>query len=606
MLRFFRSLWNHRAYALRGIFCWLVGLGFLLADYAGDFDFRFSSRPPQKIDSRILMLTIEPGDWGANRPWARQEAIEQTDSVLWREDGWHKLLKRVLHAEPAGVGVSFYFGSVPLVPTESSGSQVFLDPRVVWAARVDSEGKALLPSLARPYGLNTGVVDYMVGPDGIVRRLSSPLVHIPPLSARIVERALHKEAPLPFGYSLLINFRGGRGHFPTIRFKDLMEGKISPAHLKDKIVIIGSESLPSHKVLTPVGFMTRAELVATTVDNILENRWLRRFGLEAYGAYLFAILLLTIWIILAYPQSVSTIFLGAVAVLLTALSIWVFDAFDFWIPISAPIIQIAVTFIVFLSFQLSLNEQKAWKLEQEQRYLIEVEQLKSNFLSLFSHDLKTPIAKIQAIVDRVLMAAAEPGFVQDLKSLKKSSQELHRYIHSILQLSRVEAREMKIRKEAVDINELIEKAIEQILPLANEKKIRIEKNLEPMFSLELDPTLVGEVILNLVDNAVKFTPSGGVVKVSSTEEQDQVVIKVADNGIGMENDDLDKIWEKFYRSQNQVIDAKGSGLGLYLVQYFIRLHKGDVFVRSQKGSGTEIGFTLPISLIEENLENAQA
>jgi two-component system, OmpR family, phosphate regulon sensor histidine kinase PhoR len=598
MLRILNLLWNKRAFALRGLFCWLVGLGFLLSDYNGDFDLRFSVRPNQSKDPRIVLLITEPEDWGAGKPGlVRQEAVEQMDGVFWRSDPWQHLIKTIMLAEPLSVGVSFFFAqaesSVPLLQ----------NPKVIWAARIDSEGRALLPGTSKPYGLNTGVIDFVAGADGVVRRLSSPLVHIPPIALRIVEKATGRDAYLPFGYRPHINFRGDRGSFPSIRYRDLMTGKIAAKHLKGKIVIIGSENLSTHQVLTPVGFMTRAELVATTVDNILGKRWITKLNVEVYGIYLFAILLLTVWIILGYPQSVSTLFLGGLGVILTALSIWTFDAFYVWVPVSAPLIQIAVTFIVFLSFQLSVNEQKAWRLEQEKKYFLELEQLKSNFLSLFSHDLKTPIAKMQAILDRVLSIQKDPVFEQDLKSLKKTSQELHRYIHSILQLSRVEARELKINKEPVDVNELIEKAVDQILPLAFEKQIQIKKNLEPLFSLELDSVLVGEVILNLVDNAVKYSPAGSFVKVSSKEDNDEVIITVSDNGPGIPADKIKHIWEKFYRA-GESVEAKGSGLGLYLVKYFIELHGGRVFVNSHPGLGTETGFVLPIADIEGAFENA--
>jgi two-component system, OmpR family, phosphate regulon sensor histidine kinase PhoR len=421
-------------------------------------------------------------------------------------------------------------------------------------------------------------------------------VHIPIFGQRLAEKALDNEQALPFGYSLHINFRGPKGTFPTIRFKDILEGKITSAHLKDKIVILGSQSLANHQVLTPLGFMSRAEILANTTDNILESRWVRKLNAEVYGLYLFAILLALVWIILAYPQSVSTIFLVSVGVALAAFSVWIFDAYYFWIPVSAPLLQIAVTFIVFLSFQLSVNEQKAWRLEQEQRNLIELEQLKANFISLISHDLKTPIAKIQGITDRLLLTTPEESQSRDLRALKQSSEDLHKYIHSILQLSRVEARELKIKKSATDVNVLIEKAIGQIEPLASDRQIAIKKDLEPLFSLEIDPVLIGEVILNLVDNAIKYTSPNGEVQVSSREESDEIIVTVSDNGPGIPEDELQRIWEKFYRVPGQDVKSKGSGLGLYLVRYFIELHGGRVFVQSQPGQGTRVGFHLPIEV----------
>ncbi|HEX4923639.1 MAG TPA: ATP-binding protein, partial [Bdellovibrionales bacterium] len=590
-----RGLWRARAYALRGIFCWLVGVGYLLTDYNGDFDLRFNLRPQQPIDPEIIVLYAEPEDWGAAGPRSnRQEALDQTDGYFWSTEGWNRMLKSLLAAQPKAIGVSYFFGAGSDFALGQQHLETLQDPRVIWAARVDSEGRALLPALARPYGLNTGVVDFRPGIDGVVRRLSSPLVHIPIFGQRLAERTRSRESSLPYGYSLHVNFRGPKGTFPTIRYRDLIEGKITAAHLKGKIVIVGSQSLANHQVLTPLGFMSRAEVLANTTDNILHSRWIRRFTVEVYALYLFAALLVVIWIILSYPQSVSTIFLGAFAIALAAVSVWWFDAFYFWIPISAPIIMIAVTFIVFLSFQLSVNEQKSWRLEQESRNMRELEQLKANFISLISHDLKTPIAKIQGITDRLLVSMQDAEQSQDLRALKQSSEELHKYIHSILQLSRVEARELKINKQAADINVLAEKAIAQIAPLARAKEIELAPDLEPLFSLEIDPVLIGEVILNLVDNAVKYTPAGGRVQVISREEGDEITVQVIDNGPGIPKDQLQRIWDKFYRVESQETGAKGSGLGLYLVRYFIELHGGRVFAESGETPGLKIGFYLPL------------
>jgi signal transduction histidine kinase len=313
-----------------------------------------------------------------------------------------------------------------------------------------------------------------------------------------------------------------------------------------------------------------------------------------YAIYLLILLAISTWIVHYYPHSVAVFLLLALVMVLVSLSVWIFDAFYIWVPISSAVIQTAVLFIVTLTYQVSYNEQKAWRLEQEQLYMREIEQLKGNFLSLISHDLKTPIAKIQAIVDRLLGGVYAEPIAKDLKSLKASSQELHRYIHSILQVSRVEARELKILKVATDPNELVKKAIEQIYPLAHEKSIFIESHLEPLFAIEVDAILVGEVILNLIDNAVKYTAAGGQIRVQTREIDEVIEFKVEDTGEGIPQEDLKHIWEKFYRAQNQVTNSKGTGLGLYLVKYFIELHGGNVFITSELGKGTTVGFHLPL------------
>ena len=131
-------------------------------------------------------------------------------------------------------------------------------------------------------------------------------------------------------------------------------------------------------------------------------------------------------------------------------------------------------------------------------------------------------------------------------------------------------------------------------PLAREKSIRIQPDLEPMFSLEYDPVLIKEVVINIVENAIKYTPTGGSIHILSKETEDFVFVSVKDTGDGIKPEDLDKVWGKFTRGSDQDLKTKGSGLGLYLVKYFIELHGGRVTLESQVGSGTTVSFQLPL------------
>jgi signal transduction histidine kinase len=236
-----------------------------------------------------------------------------------------------------------------------------------------------------------------------------------------------------------------------------------------------------------------------------------------------------------------------------------------------------------------------FQLQQEQAYLAELEQLKNNFVSLISHDLKTPIAKIQAIVDRLMLQEQPPELSEDLRSLRRSGDELNRYIQSILKVLRVESREFKLNKQVADVNEIIEQAIEQLRPLAAEKNIQIQTEMEPLFSVEFDTILIKEVVVNLMENAIKYTPANGQIAIHSEETEDSIFVRVRDNGEGIRPEDLDKVWGKFTRGRDQDMKSKGSGLGLYLVKYFIELHGGKVSLESKVGVGTSVSFTLPLS-----------
>jgi two-component system phosphate regulon sensor histidine kinase PhoR len=302
---------------------------------------------------------------------------------------------------------------------------------------------------------------------------------------------------------------------------------------------------------------------------------------------------LVAWLTSTYPQFLASFMIICLNVFYITFSLWTFDTYYFWIPIMAPAIVSFVTYITFLSFQLTLKEYLNEQLEKEHQFLLDVEELKNNFLSLISHDLKTPIAKIQAIVDRLIAQYPGHEFAGDLTSLREVTAELHRYIRTILQIARVESRDFRINKDSADINEIIETVVEQLDPLARNKKMVLKTNLEPMFLIEVDHILMHEVILNLIENAIKYTPEGGHVEVSSQEVDGNVIIMVEDSGPGIPESEQARVFEKFYRGELGKSQPKGSGLGLYLVKYFIELHAGKVLLDSSP-KGTKIGFSLPV------------
>ena len=281
--------------------------------------------------------------------------------------------------------------------------------------------------------------------------------------------------------------------------------------------------------------------------------------------------------------------------LFTIISAWIFDSAYIWIPAISPSLLLTSVWVVFVGYQASRIERKNFVLEQEQRYLQELEQLKNNFVSLISHDLKTPISKIQAVVDRLLARDGAKELRNDFLALRSYGDELNRYIQSILQVLRIESRDFQLVREVSDINEVIEAALRQVRPLALDKNIELVTQLEPMFSLEFDITLMKEVVINLVENAIKYSDPGQNILIKSWEEQDFVFVSVQDNGAGIPPDELENVWKKFTRGKDQDLRTKGTGLGLYLVRYFVELHGGQVSMQSQVGAGTTVSFTLPVT-----------
>lgn len=609
----FRWLTRTRGVWLRAALCWGIGLSFVFVDQTTHFDRRFEIRGEQSVSDSIVLVLISENEWAeihgqrGNLLRPLREFTNISDSFFWSPRTWEKLLKAILEDSPEAIGVTYFFGpNVSQFRSRRRNTKAFQNTRVKWASELDNDGQVIYPAFAQESVNNTGLVSFRQDEDRVVRRFTGIANQAVHMALRLVPNDSlnfdEHELALLSGESRLINFRGRPNRFPSVSAEDVLSGNVPTNYFHDKIVIIGSRDSDGHTYRTPLGEMTRAELVATVTDNYIGERWVDRLPRPATALYLLAILIVSIYVMSSYPQSVAFVFLFWLGTGLTAVSLWTFDTFYFWTPILAPLAQLATTYIVFLGFQLTIKENLSWRLEQEKKYLTEVEQLKNNFVSLISHDLKTPIAKIQAICDRLMAQSKDEELNNSLTALRNESSELHRYIQSIIRISRVESRAVKINKEASDLNEIAETVVAQLQPLASDKGICIELDLEPMFSIEFDTILIQEVLLNLVENAIKYSPEGGQVTIATREADDRAYVTVSDTGDGIPLEDQKRIFEKFYRGKEQAMKTKGTGLGLFLVKYFVELHGGEVFLRSQVGQGTQVGFYLPVSETEENDE----
>jgi signal transduction histidine kinase len=600
------------------LLCWAIGAILITIDQSGTHDLRYKIRgpKPEALDSRIVVIDVNERDWMALDPQIRniwrplKEVSTAGDSLFWSTALWEKILSTVLADLPVAVGVTFHFGeSVRPGKVGPATRALFEDPRIVWGADLDSAGRALIPVFAATYNRNVALRSLRVDDDGTLRRYSRSLVQIPHMGTRLANLARGGDpadptiSPWPekFGFQrdinydapIEINYLGTAGSFPTVSVRDLLESRVPPEVFHGKIVIIGNRSDASELYSTPLGRMSRTDVIANITNSILREKEPHRLPL--WVSYLLSglIVILSVLFILNYPQPIVIFGIVVSTLVWLSISAWLFDSFAFWIPAVAPVVQVAVTYMVFLSHQVAANEARNWKLEQDRLATEELEQLKTNFVSMMSHDLKTPIAKIQAICDRLLTHASDGELSDDLRNLRRSSEDLNRYIRSILQITKIEARDFSITREPVDVNEAIDRVLGRLRPLAREKEIAIQSALEPMFSIEVDPTLLEEMIHNLIENAIKYTPTGGSVVVSSTEEAQYVVVSVKDTGPGIAHEDQALVWNKFTRGHKINSTASGSGLGLYLVKYFVELHGGEVFLESEPGQGTLIGFKLP-------------
>jgi signal transduction histidine kinase len=228
----------------------------------------------------------------------------------------------------------------------------------------------------------------------------------------------------------------------------------------------------------------------------------------------------------------------------------------------------------------------------------ELERMKSNFLSVVSHELKTPLHSIKGFVDIILMGKTGP--VTELQSdflttVQEQTGHLQRLIEDLLEFSRLESGQVRLRPVKVYPTDLAVGVLEKLAPLANHKQINLILEAPPSMSeIEADAMRLEQVITNLVENAIKFTPKGGEVRICGWDDRDHIEMAVLDNGIGIPPEERDKIFDRFYQVDSSAQRRyKGTGLGLTICKHIITQHGGHIWVESRAGPGSEFHFSLP-------------
>jgi signal transduction histidine kinase len=229
-------------------------------------------------------------------------------------------------------------------------------------------------------------------------------------------------------------------------------------------------------------------------------------------------------------------------------------------------------------------------------------EFKNQFLSHVSHELRTPLTCIHQYVTILLDGLAGPMLpdqIDYLKTVLKSVNQLHAMIRDLLEATRADSGKLRIEPRCIDIGELVQQAVAMMRPTASEKRVLLEAVLDPAIPLVYaDPDRALEVLINLVDNAIKFTPSDGSVAVkASMVETDpaSVYVAVSDTGRGIPAASLPQVFERLYQDPDAVDGNRaGLGLGLYIAKEIVTLHSGRMWVASEPGIGSTFSFTLPL------------
>jgi two-component system phosphate regulon sensor histidine kinase PhoR len=525
------------------------------------------------------------------------------DQFFWSDAVSLKLLQRILQEDPHFLLVSFFYSeSVIHLSNQPQLQLLARNSRVLWGSHFDADQKFIKPAAELTGSENYGFINLQPDTDGVVRRGHLVYNNHASLPFRaIVEVPGNFAWNGPLSESFLINYAGRSGTIPTCRVTDLFEAanKNPCSTLHNKYVIlapVGNALAGSDIFRTPIGPLSRAEILANILLTAKNSEAL--FPVSNY----FLLLVIFVHVLLIgyaiLQRSALYQFLLVFNLLFTEclLATLALTYLRLQIPLLPFIFATLAAYIAFIWLKLEQQEQNRWQALNRAQYLKELDEYKSNFMSLMSHDLKTPIAKVQALTERLAREAQSltPEQKLILAGIQKSNDELTKYIISILNFQKIETKELTLNRKSHDINVLIEEVVERLEPLALDKNIAVEKELEPMFLSEFDDQLIRQVLTNLIENAIKYNPAGTKVKVSSLDQGDFLLVCVKDNGGGIDDGAQKQLFKKFSRQRKETAErVKGTGLGLYLCKYFIEMHGGRIEFESHPGQGTEFRFYLP-------------
>ncbi len=609
-----------------GMTALLMSLEFNLLE-ANLYDFRMAKGTQPQASSEIVLVTLD------------DETTRELDEFSPLPLDFHtRFIESLETIQPRGVGYLVDMNRVnqmnPLLFRDDWGTR-FVDA----ATRMEARGIPVLmgtpfdvtgevvppyPLSALPHSIAIIHKDGNVfSEDKITRRALTYLYDKPVFHLELAQRlGLMKEGTSPRGsfyvpevdgQYFFFRYHGNTVVTPGKSFK-LPYGHISFAEvlkgsekarqaLQGKIVLVGSFTREdaSDYAFTPFSknSFTNPKLVvhANILDAVIHNdsivrvptwfNWVSTFSLTTFILW---------WVLNTSPLSGVFTTLG-LATGFVVLGQALFSIKGWWIRESQPLVGIFLAYYLAVPYRLILEYKKRWDYQRKHEILIQVEEMKTNFLQLVTHDLKTPVARIQGLAEMLLRKSDSVSSDREktLEHIIHSTDELNRFITSILELHKVESNRLQLNKESKDVNQLIERATENFRAQARSANITLQAELDPLFPIRVDTALIAKVINNLIDNALKYSPPGSKVTIRSFEENDWVVVSVTDQGIGMTEEEIENLFTRFYRAKNDTTtQVSGTGLGLYLTKDFVEAHHGKVEVVSASGKGSTFSIKLPL------------
>lgn len=242
------------------------------------------------------------------------------------------------------------------------------------------------------------------------------------------------------------------------------------------------------------------------------------------------------------------------------------------------------------------------QLKKANERLKKLDEAKSEFISIASHQLRTPLTAIKGYLSMIISGSY--GEISDevrekMKEVLESSERLISLINDLLNVSRIESGKLKIKFEKADLKKFLKKIVNELEPVVKEKGLYLKLEIDDSIKAEVDKDKVRQAILNIIDNAIKYTEEGGItirVKKKISGQEKSALIEIEDTGKGMEEEEISNIFSSFTRgSAGDLMHIEGAGLGLYIAKKFIDMHDGEIWLKSEGvGEGTCFFIELPL------------
>jgi signal transduction histidine kinase len=486
----------------------------------------------------------------------------------------------------------------------------------------DEWGEYLPPQELQSFGHSIGQLKRTGGNianDGIVRTVpliyhGEPSIHLwtankyrtfkglPPLEIGDIQGAFYLReddvtyALFRYGSSSV----EGVSDIASIPFHQVVVGDFPEGFFKDKIVLVGATYISNrdHYVLTPFNRekleSTWLNVHAQRINALIQNKTVLKIPRKFTSILSVLLALLLSLSISRFRPSKGLLVIISLMGLFIGVSYFIFLLFGHWLYTIHLILAIFIVYYIWIPFRAIGEYKKRFAVEEESKLLKKVENLKQNFISLMSHDLKTPVAKITGLAENMLKLGPEDkNFKKNLRAIIGSTLDLNKFISSILDLSKIESQKLVLNKTSVDITTIIRSVVEELKGDFQFKDVTFDLDLAPLYPIEVDGLLIKRVVYNLVENAIKYSSDRPWIKIKTYDDSSWVYIEITDKGIGIPPSDIEHIFEKFYRVKNDAsLKIKGTGLGLHLVKYFVEVHGGTITVKSTVGEGTTFNIKL--------------